>query len=107
MQYLIRTNIFQAEELPLTEPIPVSEHREGINPSPLTTEYRVVTNTSGCVSKAESTESEMIFKKPFLPILFTQLKRAEVGSVWSSSSLKNSSVPNAAEIKACPAPTDS
>lgn len=72
MQYLIRTNIFQAEELPLTETIYLWEHREGINPSPLASGYQDVPNISGCVSKAENTEPETILKKPFLPILSTQ-----------------------------------
>lgn len=105
MQYLIRTNIFQAEELPLTETIYLWEHREGINPSPLASGYQDVPNISGCVSKAENTEPEMILKKPFLPILSTQ-KCAQVGRVWSSSSLKIH-LPNVAEIKACPVPRDS
>lgn len=65
---------------------------QGRNKSfPLATEHRDVLSAPGCVSKAESTEPEMVFKKPFLPILATQLRRAQVGCVWSSSSSRNSS----------------
>lgn len=64
MQYLIRTNIFQAEELPLTETIYLWEHREGINPSPLASGYQDVPNISGCVQSWKH-RARNYFKKAF------------------------------------------
>lgn len=64
MQYLIRTNIFQAEELPLTETIYLWEHREGINPSPLASGYQDVPNISGCVQSWKH-RARNDFKKAF------------------------------------------